>query len=66
VVRPSNLIKAEVSDGLQEAGRNLLDKAFRAARAGEAPRARGYVERAVRLPFDEHEQCGTAWWAVCC
>jgi hypothetical protein len=35
---------------------NLLDKAQRAIESGDRERARGYVERATRLPFDEHEQ----------
>jgi len=64
VMRPSNLIGAEVSDGLQAAGTNLLEKALASVLAGEPDRARRYVERAVQLPFDEHEQVGTAWWAA--
>jgi hypothetical protein len=64
VIRPSNRIGATVSEGLQAAGTNLLDKALAAVVAGDQDRARRYVERAVRLPFDEHEQVGTAWWAA--
>jgi hypothetical protein len=40
----------------QEAARNLLDKAGRALDDGDLDRARGFVDRAVRLPFDKHEQ----------
>ena len=64
VMRPSNLIGAEVSDGLQAAGTNLLEKALASVLAGEPDRARRYVERAVQLLFDEHGQVGTAWWAA--
>jgi hypothetical protein len=64
VIVPSNLIGAEVSEGLQEAARNLLTKALGAALAGDLHRARRYVERAVQLPYDEHEGVGTAWWAA--
>jgi hypothetical protein len=39
-----------------EAAQNLLDKALRALDEGDEPRARRFVERAVALPFDEHEQ----------
>jgi hypothetical protein len=35
---------------------NLLDKALRALDEGDETRARRFVERAVALPFDEHEQ----------
>jgi hypothetical protein len=38
------------------AATNLLDKALRALDLGDEARARRLVERAVALPFDEHEQ----------
>lgn len=48
----------------QNAAGTLLDKAVRAVRAGDDGRARRYVERAVALPFDDHEQCAVAEWAA--
>lgn len=38
----------------QRAASNLLVKAIRALDNGEPERARAYVERAVRLPYDRH------------
>ncbi|MEO5746762.1 MAG: hypothetical protein ABIQ61_02260 [Ornithinibacter sp.] len=38
------------------AATNLLDKALRALDDGDEPRAHRFVERAVALPFDEHER----------
>lgn len=38
------------------AATNLLDKALRALDDGDEARARRFVERAVALPFDEHER----------
>jgi hypothetical protein len=35
---------------------NLLAKAVRAVQSGDRERARRYVERAARLPFDRHEE----------
>lgn len=52
----SNRIQAGVSLGLQAAARNLLTKAVRAVAAGDEAQARGYVQRALRLPVDEHEE----------
>lgn len=40
----------------QEAAENLLDKADRALDDGDLHRARAFVDRAVQLPFDRHEQ----------
>lgn len=40
----------------QQAASNLLVKASRALDGDETERARAYVDRAVRLPYDEHEQ----------
>jgi hypothetical protein len=58
---PSNRIMAGVSHGLQIAADNLLTKALKAMMIGDPAKAQGYVERAVRLPFDEHEQNDPAW-----
>ena len=44
----------------QEAATNLLTKAARALESGEGERARGLVDRAVRLPFDRHEDAHPA------
>ncbi len=38
------------------AATNLLDKALRALDDGDEARARRFVDRAVALPYDEHEQ----------
>jgi hypothetical protein len=61
VVLPSNRIKAAVSAGLTAAAENLLAKALRAVGDGDMGRARRYVDRAVALGFDEHEEIGAAW-----
>lgn len=39
-----------------DAASNLLGKALRALEDGDEPRARRLVERAVALPYDEHER----------
>jgi len=44
-----------VSEGLHTAGDNLLRKAARALSSGDEAQSRRYVERALDLPFDEHE-----------
>lgn len=40
----------------QLAASNLLVKAIRALDDGQSERARAYVDRAVRLPYDRHEE----------
>ncbi len=60
----SNRVLAPVSEGLHAAGDNLLRKAVRALSSGDVDRARRYVERAVDLPFDEHERIGPAWFSA--
>ncbi|HEX3930822.1 MAG TPA: hypothetical protein VHW64_08965 [Nocardioides sp.] len=40
----------------QRAASNLLTKAIRDLDNGEPERARSYVDRAVRLPYDRHEE----------
>ena len=64
VTTPSNLIDAGVSHGLQQAARNLVAKALRAATAGDEARARAYLQRAVQLPFDQHEEVAPSWQAA--
>lgn len=44
----------------QEAARNLLVKARRALGSEDLDPAGGYVDRAVRLPFDDHEGAAPA------
>lgn len=44
----------------QQAARNLLDKAIRALEARDVDRARRLVDRAARLPFDDHERMAPA------
>ncbi|HET7069713.1 MAG TPA: hypothetical protein VFI40_02725 [Nocardioides sp.] len=47
-----------------EAATNLLTKAIRALDRDESERARGYVDRAVRLPYDRHEETEPVAMAV--
>ena len=47
---------APLSRAQMTAATNLLDKAVRALDDGDEARARRFVERAVALPFDEHER----------
>jgi hypothetical protein len=44
----------------QQAASNLLTKASRALDDNDIERARSYVARAVRLPYDGHERCHPA------
>ena len=46
----------EFSRPLHVAADNLLDKALRALDQGDRERAQRYVERAARIPFDDHEE----------
>ena len=46
---------APISEGLQTAASNLVEKARRALEPDPA-RARRFIERAVRVPFDDHEE----------
>ena len=45
-----------ISRAQMDAATNLLDKALRALDDGDEDRARRFVERAVALPYDEHEE----------
>ena len=47
---------APFSRAEMDAATNLLDKALRALDDGDEARARRFVDRAVALPYDEHEQ----------
>jgi hypothetical protein len=64
VRKASNHIAAGTSESLHRAAINLVDKAARAVADGDEPRAVRYVERAVRLPFDERDQIDPGWWWV--
>jgi len=44
----------------QQSAANLLDKARRALDSGDLAGARGFVDRAVRLPYDQHEKAAPA------
>ncbi len=48
----------------QRAATNLLTKAIRALDTDESDRARRYVDRAVRLPYDRHEETEPVAMAV--
>ena len=47
---------APISQAQMDAATNLLHKALRALDDGDEDRARRFVERAVALPYDEHER----------
>jgi hypothetical protein len=51
---------APISRGLWSGAENLLGKAVRALRTGDADRAAALVARATSLPFDEHEKSAPA------
>lgn len=48
------------SRGLSEAANNLLVKAMRSLATGDRARAEALVDRAISLPFDEHERWSPA------
>lgn len=48
----------------QQAATNLLTKAVQALDTDESERARRYVDRAVRLPYDRHEETEPVAMAV--
>ncbi len=48
----------------QQAAANLLRKARRALDAHDPDRARAFVDRAVRLPYDDHERAAPAAFAA--
>lgn len=56
VARAGRRVDQRQSFALADAANNLLDKAATALAAGDEERARGYVARALRLPFDTHER----------
>ena len=47
---------APISRAQMDAATNLLDKALRALDDGDETKARRFVERAVALPYDDHEE----------
>lgn len=53
---------APISRGQLQAASNLIWKAVEATASGDGNRARKYVERAVDLPYDEHEGTSPAAW----
>ncbi|MGL5864340.1 MAG: hypothetical protein ACRCYX_00520, partial [Dermatophilaceae bacterium] len=55
---------ARFSQAKSDAAANLLAKAHRALHAADDDRARAMVERAVALPYDEHEESAPAAWMV--
>lgn len=50
------------SEAWMEGAGNLIDKALAALRRGDPERARGLVDRAVALPYDEFERSHPAAW----
>jgi hypothetical protein len=62
--RASGAVRQELSFATSEAATNLLTKAMRRAADGDEPRARTLVERALALPFDEHEGMDPALWSA--
>lgn len=55
---------ADQSRRLMASADNLLGKASRALEVGDAARARRFVDRAMALPFDDHEEVHPAWWSA--
>jgi hypothetical protein len=51
-----------ISRAQMQAADNLLDKAYRALRAGDRERATSMAQRAVTLPYDDHEGAYPAAW----
>ncbi|GAB6902952.1 hypothetical protein [Kineosporia succinea] len=64
VVRSSSgALLSERSEAMQAAAGNLLVKAADRLRDGDEAGARGFVERALHLPYDEFEDIRPAvWW----
>jgi len=61
----SGLLHQEESAAALEAAENLLSKASARLAAGDRSGARGFVRRALALPFDEFEHVHPAtWWLV--
>lgn len=59
----SGLLHQEESSAALEAAENLLSKAASRLAAGDEEGARTFVERALRLPFDDFEHVHPAtWW----
>jgi hypothetical protein len=53
-----------ISESLTAGADNLLVKAIRALTQGDQKRARGLIERAAGLPFDEHEEWQPGLWSA--
>lgn len=60
----SSMTMNQLSLASHEGATNLLTKAARALRLGDQDRAVALVERAVRMPYDEHEGVAPAAWAA--
>lgn len=60
--RASRDLAAHQSGAVQEAAENLLAKALRHLSRDDGPRATAIIERALALPFDEHEEVQPALW----
>jgi hypothetical protein len=58
----SNLAVSGQSLTMARAARNLLTKARRDLAAGCAERAGGYIDRALRLPYNDAVEASTAMW----
>lgn len=64
MARASRRIRQQTSLVSQTKAANLLSKAARAIDDADMVKARGYVDRAVRLPFDHHEESHPAAWTA--
>lgn len=60
----SNLASAPFSRSLHLGANNLLAKALRAIERDDAARAQALVDRAVALPYDEHEREYPGLWSA--
>ncbi len=60
----SNKTLAPFSAAGRKAAENLLSKAQRALGNDEPERAKSYINKAVQLPYDEHEETDPAAWVA--
>lgn len=60
----SNAIDMELGLATSRAADNLLTKAIRRLADGDHDGARGFVERALKLPRDDHDDIDPAPWAA--
>ncbi len=60
----SNRLDQSFSAASMEAADNLLGKALRRLEEGNQERAQAFIQRALSLPYDEHEELHPASWSA--